>query len=392
MYIGPGHPRLGWHRIRLLTFAGLLGITVATTTLLGGFRPQPYSVTPDEPGDQLSELVTTEIVGIRTFERPGGITIDEDVEYGTQSDGAVLTLDVCSPALTPAVETTLEAVPPMDVTPDGLTPPEAAPTAPAPTETAAATADVSGGAATGSPAEAAEAAEAPRPAVISIHGGSWARGDKGNSDWRAVCTWLASEGFVAYSVNYRLVPDAVFPAALDDVALAVEWARDPVNAQTYGIDPDRIGVFGGSAGGNLAALLGARGSGSLTEGARVAAVAELSAPLDLSHPALVTGRAPAGLQNIVLDYVGCQTLRDCAPATAASPAGSLDRSDPPVFLGSSTDEYIPLAQATGYAAALERAGIAHELVTVPGTLHSIGILDDAMRMKVSAFLHTTLGE
>ncbi|HSP76842.1 MAG TPA: alpha/beta hydrolase [Cryobacterium sp.] len=343
MNIGPGHPRLGSRRIRLLTIAGAVGIAVAATTLLGGFRPQLYSVTPDEPGDQRSELVTTEIVGIRTFQRPDGITVSEDVVYGTQADGAVLTLDVCSPPITPAAEPTLEAA-------------------------------------------------ALRPAVLSIHGGSWTRGDKGNSDWRLVCTWLASEGFVAYSVNYRLVPDAVFPAALDDVALAVEWARDPVNAKTYGIDPDRIGVFGGSAGGNLAALLGTRGSGSLTEGARVAAVVELSAPLDLTHPALGAGQAPAGLQNIVLDYVGCETLRDCDTAAAASPASTLDRSDPPVFLGSSTDEYIPLAQATGYAAALERQGIAHELVTVPGTLHSIGILDAAMRAKVAAFLHTTLGE
>ncbi|WP_166785506.1 alpha/beta hydrolase [Cryobacterium cryoconiti] len=341
-----------------MTVAGAVGIAVAATALLGGFRPQLYSVTPDEPGDQRSELVTTQIVGIRTFERPEGITVDEDVEYGTQADGAVLTLDVCSPPIATA---------PTDL---------ADPADPAPTGTASAT----------------ETAAALRPAVISIHGGSWARGDKGNRDWRMVCTWLASEGFVAYSVNYRLVPDAVFPAALDDVALAVEWARAAANAQTYGIDPDRIGVFGGSAGGNLAALLGTRGSGSLTDGARVAAVAELSAPLDLSYQALVRGRAPAGLQNIVLDYLGCDTLRNCAKAAAASPASTLDSSDPPVFLGTSTEEYIPLAQATGYAAALERTGIDHELVTVPGTLHSIGILDAAMREKVSAFLHGALGE
>ena len=383
MNTGPGHPRFGSRRIRLLTISGAVVIAVSATALLGGFRPQLYSVTPDEPGDKRSELVTTEIVGIRTFERPGGITVHEDVEYGTQADGALLTLDVCSPSITSEGETTLEAVPPpVEIKPEGVTSKEATPGDQATTDQATTE--------TESPEDTASAAL--RPAVISIHGGSWARGDKGNSDWRRVCTWLASEGFVAYSVNYRLVPDAVFPAALDDVALAVKWARDPVNAQTYGIDPDRIGVFGGSAGGNLAALLGTRGSGSLTKGARVAAVAALSAPLDLSYQALVTGQAPAGLQNIVLDYVGCDTLRGCATAAAASPASTLDQSDPPVFLGSSTDEYVPLAQATGYAAALARTGIAHELVTVPGTLHSIGILDEAMRVKVSAFLLTTLGE
>ena len=386
MNTGPGHPRFGSRRIRLLAIAGVVSVFLGATALLGGFRPQLYSVTPDAPGDQLSELATTQIVGIRTFELPEGVTVVEDIEYGTQPDGAVLTLDVCSPTVA-IPEGGTQAEPPLAVAEPTATPTEAAvPVAAAEPET---------------PEEALVEETLPdettqqaslRPAVISIHGGSWARGDKGNSDWRRVCTWLASEGFVAYSVNYRLVPDAVFPAALDDVALAVEWARDAANAQTYGIDPDRIGVFGGSAGGNLAALLGTRGSGSLTEGARVAAVAELSAPLDLSHQALVTGGASAGLQKIALEFTDCLTLRDCPKARAASPASTLDGSDPPVFLGTSTEEYIPLAQATGYAAALERKGIEHELVTVPGTLHSIGILDATMRTRVSAFLHGALGE
>ncbi|HZJ29565.1 MAG TPA: alpha/beta hydrolase, partial [Solirubrobacterales bacterium] len=235
-------------------------------------------------------------------------------------------------------------------------------------------------------------ARALRPAVVSVHGGSWARGDKGNADWRAVCTWLASEGFVAYSVNYRLVPDALFPAAIDDVSLAVEWIRQTDNAGHYGIDPDRIGAFGGSAGGNLVALLGARGSGSLTTGARVAAVAELSGPTDLGHEALVVGNAPAGLQRIVQSYLGCDSLADCPAARAASPLYDLDRSDPPVFIGTAAEEFIPLTQSTKYADRLDRFGIANELVTVPGTLHSIGILDATMRVKVAAFLHRTLGD
>ncbi|TFC94209.1 MULTISPECIES: alpha/beta hydrolase [Cryobacterium] len=386
MNTGPGHPRFGSRRIRSLAIAGTVGVAVGATALLGGFRPQLYSVTPDAPGDQLSELVTTQIVGIRTFERPEGVTVVEDIEYGTQPDGAVLTLDVCSPTVA-VPEGGMQAEPPLAVAAPTATPSDG----PAPDAAAEPETPEEGLEDETLPEEATQVAPL-RPAVISIHGGSWARGDKGNSDWRAVCTWLASEGFVAYSVNYRLVPDAVFPAALDDVALAVEWARDAANAQTYGIDPDRIGVFGGSAGGNLAALLGARGSGSLTEGARVAAVAELSAPLDLSYHALVTGGASAGLQKIALDFADCLTLSDCARARAASPASTLDSSDPPVFLGTSTEEYIPLAQATGYAAALKRKGIDHELVTVPGTLHSIGILDATMRTRVSAFLHAALGE
>jgi len=335
--VTPGHRPFGWgsRRIRILASVSAAGIATAATALLGGFHTELHPVTPEEPGATRSELVTTDVIGIRTFDRPDGITVDANVVYGTQADGALLTLDVCSPA-------------------------------------------------------GAGPASAPRPAVISIHGGSWARGDKGNSDWRKVCTWLASEGFVAYSVNYRLVPDVVFPAAIEDVGLAVEWMRQPDNATRYDIDPGRIGAFGGSAGGNLAALLGARGSGSLTEGSRIAAVAELSGPTDLSHEALVAAAAPVGLQRIVQDYLGCASLANCPKSVAASPLRELDPSDPPVFIGASSEEFIPLSQSTEYTARLDQLDIPHELVTVPGTLHSIGILDAAMRTKIAAFLHRHL--
>jgi acetyl esterase len=317
----------------LIACAGSIAIVVSA--LLVGFHTELRPVTPAEPGAARSELVTTAAIGIRTFTQPAeGVSVEADIVYGTQADGSLLTLDVCSPIT------------------DGVSP------------------DL--------------------PAVVSIHGGSWARGDKANSDWRAVCRWLAAEGFVAFSVNYRLVPAAIFPAAIDDVSLAVEWIRDGENARRFGIDPSRIGVFGGSAGGNLAALLGARGSGSLTEGSRVAAVAELSAPVDLDSLRRLGNGPAAGLQRSVLAYLGCSDDDDCAQAKDASPAGELDPSDPPVFIGASVDEFVPLSQSTGYADALMVHGIRSELVTVPGIQHSIGILDDGMRARVAAFLHSAL--
>lgn len=330
-----GRPRI---RLRAALTAGIAA--AIGTALLAGFHSELRPVTPDDGGAR-SELVTTDVVGIRTFVPPAGITIDADVVYGTQPDGALLTLDVCSP--------------PVD-------------------------ASASDG---GAPSD--------RPAVLSVHGGSWARGDKANGDWRAVCQWLASEGFVAYSVNYRLAPAATFPAAIDDLTMAVEWIREPENAEKYGIDPERIGAFGGSAGGNLATLLGARGTGPLTEGPRVAAVAALSPPTDLRAVALNRDGAPEGLHRITLTYLGCEDRSDCAPAAAASPITELDASDPPVFLGATTDEFIPVEQSESYAARLGQLGIRHELVTVPGSLHSIGILDEAMRSAVATFLRAHLG-
>lgn len=335
------HTRFGSRRARLLTVLTVFAVALVGTAGLAGL--QSGTTVPDatiaaSKGTAVG-APSSSMIGIRTFTKPAGVTVTTDVVYTTEADGTPLALDVCSPA--------------------GSTP--------------------------GTPGAAA------LPAVVSIHGGSWVRGDKANDDWRSVCEWLASEGFVAYSVDYGLAPASVFPAAIDDLATAVEWIRRPDNAARFGIDPARIGAFGGSAGANLALLLGTRGTGPLTEGSRVAAVAELSGPTDLTGQALTTDGASERLQNLVLRYLGCSSLADCPQAVAASPTRRLDRTDPPVFIGQSDHEFIPLAQTTRFATNLERLGIDHDLVTVPGTVHSIGILDEGMRARIAAFLHGALG-
>lgn len=179
------------------------------------------------------------------------------------------------------------------------------------------------------------------------------------------------------------------PASIDDLQLAVEWMREPGNATKYGIDPNRIGAFGGSAGGNLVALLGTSGQGALTTDSRVAAVAELSGPVDLRATGLVNGGT--GLTRITQNYLGCENINRCAESVDASASSRLDRSDPPVFIGTSSREFIPVSQSTNFAAQLTRLGIRNELVVVPGELHSIGILDAGMRARVAGFLHAELG-
>ncbi|WP_105036363.1 alpha/beta hydrolase [Cryobacterium aureum] len=358
-------------------------VAIVATGLLAGFRVDLYDVAPDDPAARASELTTNDVVGIRTFMPGDNVTVTTDVVYGTQSDGALLTLDVCSPA-PPRSTSTPDPSATAFVNTDSVDATDA--------DTAATVLPGTGTeteAAEPSDATASAAERALLPAVISVHGGSWARGDKGNSDWRLVCEWLASEGFVTYSVNYRLVPDAVFPAAIDDLKLAVEWVRDLDNAEEYGIDPNHIGAFGGSAGGNLVALLGTSGRGALTADARIAAVAELSGPVDLRATGLVN--ASDGLTRISRNYLGCENINRCAQSVEASASSRLDRSDPPVFIGTSSDEFIPLSQSTDFAAQLESLGIRTELVVVPGDLHSIGILDAGMRARVAAFLHAELG-
>ncbi len=224
-----------------------------------------------------------------------------------------------------------------------------------------------------------------RAAIVVVHGGSWARGSKNDIAWRAVCQWLARSGYPAFNVDYRLAPEHPFPAAIDDVTAAVEWLRDPVQVRRFGIDPARIGAFGGSAGGNLVSLLGTRGRGPLDEGARVAAVVELSAPVDLTGYAVTDDFAP-----VQLDYLGCAQDAPCPAAVVASPTAWIDRSDPPFFVAHSTAEMIPLPQAEHFVAQLRMAGIDVDFVTVTGGLHSLALIDADIKRRILDFYARTL--
>lgn len=278
------------------------------------------------------------------------IRVLSDIEYGSV-DGEALLLDVCLP---PEVE------------PEGSQAGSAAD----------ATAEV--------------AATTTRAAIVAIHGGSWRRGDKADLDWRAVCQWLASEGYVAVSINYRLAPAATFPAQLDDVQAAVAWLRDPAQLATFEIDPARIGVFGASAGGNLAALAGATGSGDLTQGTRVAAVATLSGVSDLRAVILTGPEYTGDFAKAQLEYLGCPSFDGCETATWASPVTQVDPTDPPFFVAHSVDEFIPVAQSDGLVTALRDAGIETTYLTVEGSAHALRMLDDEMMRRVIEFFAATL--
>ena len=95
-------------------------------------------------------------------------------------------------------------------------------------------------------------AAGPLPAIICIHGGGFRAGTREGYD--KLCLTLASQGYVAITVTYRLAPKYQFPAAVQDCKTAVRWLR--ANAAKYHVDPKRIGVTGGSAGGHLAQFLG----------------------------------------------------------------------------------------------------------------------------------------
>src|SRR5436309_2755482 len=94
--------------------------------------------------------------------------------------------------------------------------------------------------------------DGPFPAVLCIHGGGFRAGSR--EGYNGTILKLAQNGYVAITVSYRLAPKYQFPAAVHDTKAAVRWLR--ANSKKYHIDPERIGVTGGSAGGHLAQMLG----------------------------------------------------------------------------------------------------------------------------------------
>ena len=94
--------------------------------------------------------------------------------------------------------------------------------------------------------------DGPFPTVLCIHGGGFRAGKRESYD--TLCVKLAERGYVAATMTYRLAPKHKFPAAVHDTKAAVRWLR--ANAAKYKINPDKLGVTGGSAGGHLAQFLG----------------------------------------------------------------------------------------------------------------------------------------
>lgn len=346
---------------------------------------------------------------IPVFTTDPDVPVVEDLVYG-RVDGTELLLDACLPpelaepdeqiadAAEGAPTGTPEPAPPEPLLPDAPEPPATPPPpSAAPGESPPPAIDPGAGrsAADAPPGDEPEAdaaddsadpeTESLRPAIVVVHGGSWTRGDKADIAWRSTCQWLATAGYPAFSVNYRLAPEHVYPAAIRDLEQAVAWLRQPEQVERFRIDPERIGALGGSAGGNLVSLLGTAGRGDTTQGSRVAAVAELSGPVDLTGANVTRDFLPVQLQ-----YLGCSDLAACRVDRAASAPAHVDPSDPPFFVAHSAEERIPIAQSREFVRRLRDEGVDTTFVTVEGRLHSIAMLDDALRKRILEFFDTRL--
>lgn len=238
-----------------------------------------------------------------------------------------------------------------------------------------------------------------RPAVLFVHGGGWAGGDK--RDFGDACRGLAKSGYVCFSVNYRLVtPNAnTYPAQLDDVQRAVRWIR--ANAARYGVDPNRVGALGASAGGHLVALLGTRNTRDNSDPAlakyssRVKCVVDMFGPTDLTRS--FPFETPEGLnvRDLIVNFMG--KTPEAAPALYrdASPLFHVDGNTVPFLIFHGTlDPLVPLEQSQRMYDALRRAKIEATFIKFEGEGHSFEKKESQEKFIVTtlAFLNRHLRE
>jgi acetyl esterase/lipase len=226
------------------------------------------------------------------------------------------------------------------------------------------------------------------PVIVWLFGGGWEMGSK---DFCPIAN-MAAQNVAIVSINYRLSGVAPFPAQIFDCKGAVRWLR--ANADKYHLDADRIGIFGASSGGHLAALLGTTAGNAQLEGdvggnlnysSRVQCVCAFYPPtdLDLLVPD-AAGRASA--KSRVGKLLGGPLNQNLALAVLASPLRFVSRDSAPFFLlHGETDSVVPVEQSKIFYDALKKAGVEAQLFIVPDKGHGIIAPPDAAQQIYKFF-------
>lgn len=267
---------------------------------------------------------------------------------------------------------------------------------------------------------AATSGAGPRPVVLWIHGGGWSAGTHNTVPSHVL--GLRAQGITVASVGYRLSGQAIFPAQIEDVKGAVRFLR--ANASTYNIDPARIGAWGSSAGGHLAALLATSGGvselegdtgGNLAQSSAIQAAADYFGPTDILNMNLDVTTPPgsaidhdaasspeSALIGFNLTGQGIGVLRANLenplppfPEKAhlvrlVNPITHVDAADPAMYIAhGANDVAVPSFQSVRLKTALDGAGVAATFRLVAGAGH--GDLGTQTNSEAAAFLVAQLG-
>ena len=215
-----------------------------------------------------------------------------------------------------------------------------------------------------------------KPAIISVHGGRWRAGTRTDASSIKVGEW-AEYGFVAMSIDYRLVGGSPAPAPYLDLLCAIRWLH--AHAEEYRIDPDRVYLIGQSAGGQLVSLFATVGEGGQPrvggwEKARtdVRAVISVAAPYELNPLSWGNLWTPVG-GNVE------EARRQASPITHVAAT-----TKPLLIIHSDDDKSVPIQQAIDMVEKLKAAGAQHRFVHFTDRGH-MGITPEVVK-EARAFI------
>jgi acetyl esterase/lipase len=220
------------------------------------------------------------------------------------------------------------------------------------------------------------------PVVVFIHGGAWESGDKSFMPFQVP---FNNRGYAVASINYRLTREYPYPAQIEDCKTAISWLRS--HAKVFRLDPHRIGVWGISAGGHLAALLGTT---SDTEGhnwespadisSAVQAVCDWSGPTDLATMEQQAG-ANYVLSHSVRQLLGGTPEEKPDMAKEASPVTYIHTQSPPfLIMHGQHDTIVPVEQSQELASKLKAAKSNCILELIPHANHSFADATNVARV------------
>jgi len=204
-----------------------------------------------------------------------------------------------------------------------------------------------------------EKLDKPTPCVVFIHGGGWTGGNRKVHVPQILD--FAKRGYVSATIQYRLVPKAIFPAQVEDVKCGIRYLR--ANADKYKIDPNKIGAVGFSAGAHLSMLLGTMDKkdglegtgGNADQSSKVQAVVAFFGPTDLAAEFPAT---PVDVPKLIREFLGGTEAEKRDAYKAASPVTYVDKDDAPTLIyHGMKDRLVPFAQAEKMAEVMDRAGM-----------------------------------
>jgi len=236
----------------------------------------------------------------------------------------------------------------------------------------------------------------PYPLVIWIHGGGW---QKGTKDFFGKQAFLLKHGFAMASINYRLTREAQFPEQVYDSKAAIRYLRK--YADQYGLDANKFGLWGSSAGGHLVSLIGTSygvqelegNLGAFSFSSKVQAICDWFGPSDLNQMNISsTDKSKGAKQNTkpIIKFLGGPFTEKQEEAKMASPMHYVTKDDPPfLIMHGEKDPLVPIEQSEMFHEALQKAGVDSEYVPVKEGIHSF-FMGAKEHEKVAEFFKSKL--